>query len=305
MPETETMIDRIELLEFALDGMQEGIALLGSSKQVVFWNRAAEAITGFQSIELVEQNIPHGLSPLIFGHCKDEKAAGCEELDSQHRALIKLRHKVGYEIEVVCRVQSLSNGSEQPIGVAVFFHAPEILGELPRGSPANGQAIAKAQAEMEERVQAEFQDFEQGGPPFGVLIVTVDQAEELSRTHGLAACEALFERFENSLRPGLRGSEIVGRWGVDEFLVILHEPSPERLTAHARLLTGLARTVDFRWWGDRISITVSVGVAQARHGGMNQMVEMLARARQGMEASLRAGGNSVTCVAEGQSCLPS
>ena len=30
-----------------------------------------------------------------------------------------------------------------------------------------------------------------------------------------------------------------------------------------KLLAGLARTADFRWWGDRVSLTVSVGVAMA------------------------------------------
>lgn len=299
------MIDRIELLESALDGMQEGIALLGSSKDVVFWNRAAETITGYQNIELVERSVPRGLAPLIFGHCEDRNPCGCQDLDSQRRSLVKVRHKLGYEIEVICRAQVLSSGSEQPIGMAILFHAPDNLGDLPRGAPVSSQSIADAQAEIEERVQAEFQDFEEGGPPFGVLCVTVDQAAELNRTHGLAACEALLEKVESGLRSGLRGSETIGRWGADEFLVILHEGAFERLMAHARLLVGLARTVDFRWWGDRISITVSIGVAQARRGGINQMVEMLARARQGMESSLRAGGNSVTRIAEEQSCLPS
>lgn len=302
-------IDRIELLESALDGLQEGIALLNSSKDVVFWNRAAGTITGYQSMELMEQTIPSGLAPLTFAHSADGKnpigQKTGKEVETQHRFLVKLRHKLGYPVEVICRVQILRNGSEEPIGMAVVFHPADALGDLPRESAGGNQGIANAQAAIEARLQAEFQDFEEGGPSFGVLCLTVDQAEGLSRTHGQAACEALFDKLEDALRPGLRGSESMGRRSIDEFLIILHEPSLQRLTAHARLLAGLARTVDFKWWGDRISITVSIGVAQAHHGGINQMVEMLARARQGMESSLRAGGNSVTRIAEGKSCLPS
>lgn len=298
------IIGRIELLESALDGMQEGIALLGASNDVLFWNRAAESITGYQGIELVDQSIPHGLAPLILGHSKDRNPCACHQLDSQRRSLSKLRHKMGHEIEVICRTLLLRNRSDQLIGAALLFRAPESFGALPVGLARGSETMADAQLEMEERLKSEFQDFEEGGPSFGVLCMTVDQAEELSRTHGLAACEALLEKLEYGFRSGLRSSETIGRWGVDEFLVVLHEPSIERLAAHARLLAGLARTVDFRWWGDRISITVSAGVAEARRGGANQMMEMLARARRGMEASLRAGGNTVTRVAGDQSCSP-
>ena len=31
-------------------------------------------------------------------------------------------------------------------------------------------------------------------------------------------------------------------------------PRPEMLAAHAQMLAGLARTADFRWWGDRLSL---------------------------------------------------
>ena len=41
------MSDRAELLEATLDSLPEGAALLGENCQVVFWNQAAQAITGY------------------------------------------------------------------------------------------------------------------------------------------------------------------------------------------------------------------------------------------------------------------
>ncbi len=66
---------------------------------------------------------------------------------------------------------------------------------------------------------------------------------------------------------GLRPAEEMGRWGDDEFLILSHERTPEMLAAHAQVLAGLARTADFRWWGDRASLTVSIGAAQAEQEG--------------------------------------
>jgi GGDEF domain-containing protein len=68
------------------------------------------------------------------------------------------------------------------------------------------------------------------------------------------------------------------------------------MAAQAQMLAGLARTADFRWWGDRISITVSIGAAQACSDGIESLAQLLRRARVAMEASSREGGNRVTAA---------
>jgi PAS domain S-box-containing protein len=59
------MANRSELLEAALDNLPEGIALVDDECQVLFWNRAAEAITGHSGLELVERPAPETLKPLL------------------------------------------------------------------------------------------------------------------------------------------------------------------------------------------------------------------------------------------------
>lgn len=127
----------------------------------------------------------------------------------------------------------------------------------------------------------------------------------MSKTHGSSACEAMLEKVQRALAQGLRPGEEVGRWGDDEFLIISHERTPEMLAAHAQVLAGLARTADFRWWGDRISLTVSVGAAQARNDPDEGLPQLLERARGAMESSIHAGGNCITSASGRQECLPS
>jgi GGDEF domain-containing protein len=95
----------------------------------------------------------------------------------------------------------------------------------------------------------------------------------------------------------------MGRWGDDEFLVLSHERTPEMLATHAQVLAGLARTADFRWWGDRASLTVSIGAAQAEQEGT--LVELLERAKAAMLTSFHAGGNQITAAPGRQVCTPS
>jgi GGDEF domain-containing protein len=66
----------------------------------------------------------------------------------------------------------------------------------------------------------------------------------------------------------------------------------------------MARTADFRWWGDRVSLTVSIGAAQGDSGEEETLAELLERARKALAASLREGGNRITSAGGAQKCLP-
>jgi diguanylate cyclase (GGDEF)-like protein len=131
----------------------------------------------------------------------------------------------------------------------------------------------------------------------------VDQAPDLRKTHGAGACEAMLKKVERALAHGLRPVEYLGRWGEDEFLVISHERTAAMLARHAQVLAGLARTADFRWWGDRVSLTVSIGAAQAENAAT--LADLLERARTAMSSSFHAGGNQITAAPGVQACSPS
>jgi len=304
------MTDSTALLEAALHAQPEGIALLGSAGEVRFWNQAAEAITGYTGTELIGQPVPDLLEPLLLGGCGygDTRAAHVAR-----GARIEVRHKLGHQIPAIARILVLRDELGQRIGTAAVFHPAESLDALPHGDNQEGYNVAASQSSLEERLRAEFDDFEHGGPPFGVLWVAVDQAAKLRKTHGAAACEAMLAKVEQALAQGLRPAEELGRWGDDEFLVISHERTAQMLARHAQALASLARTADFRWWGDRVSLSVSIGAAQA--GSEEALPALLERARGAMLASIREGGNRITTAqiaaaqitaAQGeQTCLPS
>jgi GGDEF domain-containing protein len=113
----------------------------------------------------------------------------------------------------------------------------------------------------------------------------------------------MFEKVERTLANGLKPAEEMGQWGDDEFLVLSHERTAESLAAHAQTLAGLARTTDFRWWGDRVSLTVSIGAAQAEQG--ESLAQLLERAQAAMLSSVHLGGNHITPAMRRQPCLPS
>jgi diguanylate cyclase (GGDEF)-like protein/PAS domain S-box-containing protein len=295
------MTDRTELLEATLNSLPEGIALLGAEGTVVFWNLAAEAITGHTGLDRVGRPTPETLKPLLERFAPPGNPESDLDLQPRRGCLVHARHKLGHDVPAMVRILALRDGLGGRIGTAIVFHPAESLDALPHGETGEGDELS--QADLKDRLESEFEDFTRGGQTFGVLWITVDQAHDLRKTHGANACGTMIQKVEQALAKGLRPTEKLGHWGDDEFLVISHERTPEMLASHAQMLAGLARTADFRWWGDRVSITVSIGTAQADETGT--LEDLLGRAKAAMLSSFHAGGNQITSAPGGQACLPS
>jgi diguanylate cyclase (GGDEF)-like protein/PAS domain S-box-containing protein len=297
------MTDRMELLEAALNSLPEGIALLGEERDLVFWNQAAEAITGHSAADLAGQPVPETLKPLLERCAPPMDAEPDADSQPMRGVPVHARHKLGHDVPAMARILVLRDGAGGRIGTAVVFHPAESLDALPQGEGGEGEGVKVSQADLKERLETEFEDFARGGETFGVLWITVDQAHCLRKTHGANACDTMIGKVAQALAKGLRPTEKLGRWGDGEFLVVSHERTPEMLASHAQTLAGLARTADFRWWGDRVSITVSIGAAQADRAGT--LAELLGRAKAAMSSSFHAGGNQITSAPGGLPCSPS
>lgn len=314
-------IARLDMLGAALDLLDEGVAVLDPASKVIHWNDAAAELTGYRRMNLLSRPCPANLysvhdthgqggsaavppsatdysGPVYSGQIYLQKsistlvAGPSEPQDRAKASLVLMRHHLGHTFPAMLRKLPLRDPFGRQIGGALLFRAVEDVDALPHGDSSEGQGLSRGQTEVEDRLEIAFHEWKAFRVPFGVLWITVDQAAPMRRTHGRDACEAMLRIVEHTLAQSLRPSEVIGRWGNDEFLVLSHERTPEMLLEHASHLAGVARTAEFRWWGDRLSLTASIGAAQAVEG--DTLARLLLEAQQAMHASIYAGGNHVT-----------
>jgi diguanylate cyclase (GGDEF)-like protein len=74
------------------------------------------------------------------------------------------------------------------------------------------------------------------GEPCSILRADVDGFRELNRVHGSAAGDLALHGVARVLRFWVRDTDIVGRWGPDEFLVVLPDTPPVGASSLARRL---------------------------------------------------------------------
>ena len=294
------MADRTELMDSALEASPEGIALVSDSGQVVLWNHAAEEISGFPGIEVIGRRTPFELEPLLFPGPLSAMEAGTRQ---EHGSVCHLQHKLGREIQVIARIRVLRNDLGERIGYAVIFRIGDRRGQLAASEPDPGSEVEPSREEFVQRIEEAFAESKEANGPFGLVWISVDQAAEMCRSHGTRACSAMLDSLERTLSNHLHTGEEIGRWDDAEFLILTPEATADRLSARMQVFAGLGRTAVFRWWGDRISVTVSAGAALAEPE--EDLERVMERAHEAMTTSIHGGGNRATMAPGRQPCSQS
>lgn len=122
------------------------------------------------------------------------------------------------------------------------------------------------------------------------MMVDVDHFKRVNDEHGHAVGDKVLQSVAHALQAGVDASCTVGRYGGEEFCILL----PGLDLDQARLVAERLRQVLESRPCANLSITASFGVASNRHGA-REMHEMLEQADKSLYASKRNGRNCVTC----------
>ena len=99
--------------------------------------------------------------------------------------------------------------------------------------------------------------------PFGVLCIEVDQMNDLRGAYGNNAAEKILRVVAQTLENSLRPTDCLGRWGKDQFLAILTECSAIEFGKIGERLKKMVSCSETDWWGDKLSVTVSLSSTAA------------------------------------------
>ncbi len=130
--------------------------------------------------------------------------------------------------------------------------------------------------------------------PLAIALVDVDNFRHVNESHGHAMGDMALRVIADALRKTVRGSDLVARYGGDEFAIVAPETDSEELT---RLLERIVETVRETnltdWDGSPITLTVSVGAAIASgHQLIDPGVDRILAAADGSLCAAKAEGKN-------------
>jgi diguanylate cyclase (GGDEF)-like protein len=102
------------------------------------------------------------------------------------------------------------------------------------------------------------------GTPLAISMVDIDHFKQINDTHGHVAGDEVLRKLAMELRNHIRHPDVIGRYGGEEFLVVLPHSTIKAAAEQAERLCKYVQSLVIPSGENEIRITVSMGLAQYR-----------------------------------------
>jgi diguanylate cyclase (GGDEF)-like protein len=152
----------------------------------------------------------------------------------------------------------------------------------------------------EQEAEVEIARAVRTGSPLALALVDIDHFKAVNDTYGHLVGDKALRAVTDALRSQLRAYDLAGRFGGEEFAILLpHAREIDALTVAERLrvhIAGLSIPVhDGDESGPSVQVTISVGVA-ALDGGGRELTDMLAAADAALYHAKETGRNKTHVI---------
>jgi len=288
----------------ALDMVGDGVYITDRERRILYWNAGAARVSGYHAQQVVGTRC----SDNVLIHVDDAGtslcSAGCPLAATMsdgepRRAHAYLHHRDGHRVPVTVRTAALQEESGTIVGaVEVFSESQSLVSlrekmhELEKASLTDPLTGLPNRRHIEAAIDRSLASLERYGHPFGLLFADIDHFKHVNDAYGHDAGDNVLKMVAATITGSMRASDAAGRWGGEEFVLIVAEVSPETLPSVAERVRNLVEQSWLLQSEMRIAVTVSIGASTARPG--DTRAGLVARADSLMYRSKQLGRNRVT-----------
>ncbi len=260
-------IDYKSLIENIFDGLY----LVDKDRSIIYWNKVAEKITGYRSEEVIGRRCRDN----ILVHVDDNGQSLCHGRcplqatiqDGAFRdAEVYLQHKDGHRVPVWVRAAPLYDTDGNIIGGAELFTDLSAnnaittkVNELEKLSFLDTLTQLANRRYLEMELNNRIAEKNRYGATFGIVFMDIDFFKRVNDAYGHdvgdRVLKAVARTFMNTARP----SDLMGRWGGEEFVGILKRVDDDGLRSAAERVRSLVEKSHIRDNGLTLKVTVSIG----------------------------------------------
>ena len=176
---------------------------------------------------------------------------------------------------------------------ALAIAAAEAHGEIRRLSLTDELTDAYNVRHVMQRLREEIEFSKRHGESVSLLVIDGDAMKVVNDQYGHAEGNRVLVEITKAMRVALRLSDVLGRFGGDEFIVVLPRTNAKDAFVTAERVRLAVATHDYRnSWGEPIRATVSVGVATCPADG-GTADELFRSADHALYAAKQGGRNRV------------
>ena len=286
-----------------LENLYDGVYFVDCDRKILYWNKGAENITGYTSSEVLGKRCSDNITQiddsgvqLCMTTCPLAKTVD----DSMPREInLYIRHKKGHRVPVLVRTTTLQDSQGKVVGaVEIFSDNTPKLAITQRIKELEKMALLDPLTELANRryielnMQTKLDEMRRYGRPFGILFMDIDHFKKINDLHGHDIGDKVLIMVSNTFIKNVRTSDIVGRWGGEEFLAIIPNINEDQLYFTANKLCILVEQSGFSLDSGIVQVTVSIGATLAQP--KDTIETLLERADKLLYYSKTTGRNRVS-----------
>ncbi|MFV3305057.1 biofilm regulation diguanylate cyclase SiaD [Pseudomonas sp. NY15181] len=174
---------------------------------------------------------------------------------AQNSTLSERYHKQLRQLEKVARISDRYQNMMRDLNVA--------LREASTHDPLTGIANRRL---LMERLREESERAQRRQQPYALAMVDVDRFKQVNDTWGHDIGDRVLVEIGRAMQAALRQYDLCGRWGGEEFLLILPETRLADAAAIIERVRSDIRCLTVRVGTEALSVTASFGVAEHQPG---------------------------------------
>jgi len=293
-----------------LSSIEEGAYIVDEKRIILFWNPAAEKITGFSANEVVGTSCKDN----ILRHVNSEGTNLCENGCPLLRILFQktpfveddvfLHHKNGYRLAVHIKgipldATLVSPNDDQktyalelfsPLWKGFFVNTDDLI-RLALQDPLTETLNRRGIETLFPNRLSEMLFFKKS---IGVLFIDLDNFKQINGTYGHNMGDLVLQSTSQTIKQTLRPYDLFSRWGGEEFVIILFTDQEATIPFIAERCRILINKQFFTI--DTTTFTVSASIGATKMNPGETLEEAILRADHLMYQAKRQGKN--TCVSD-------
>lgn len=259
------------LFKVILESINDAVYFTDKNRCILYWNKAAENLTGFKSEEVVGKFCHDNILRHVDAEGNLLCLTGCPlsyaiRYDAPTKAKVFLHHKDGHRVPVVVKATPIKNMKGEIVGAAeVFFDNSYVENLHERIASLEDVALLDSLTQLSNRryieinLKSKILEISRYNRSYGLLFIDIDNFKDVNDTYGHNLGDMVLKMVAATLRNNVRYFDIVGRWAGDEFIIIVEIKSADNLKEIGHKILNLVRESYFLYEGQRIGVTVSIG----------------------------------------------
>lgn len=183
------------------------------------------------------------------------------DFKTAHKRLYTIASTLEEKVEVLSKDLKVHNEKVTTMGKKIA----DLESELAQATQASREDFLTKlfnKRAIEEHLNLKEAEFERHGHSFCVAMLDLDHFKSVNDTYGHDAGDAVLIAFAKILKIEARTSDIVGRFGGEEFLAILGDTDLDGAKIFCEKVRSHVEQAHFMYQGQRIAVSVSIGIGQ-------------------------------------------